>query len=332
MKIATDSEIKDFIAKHDRFVIIQADNPDGDSLTSALAMGRVLESLGKTTYQYCAVRIADYLDYIEGYSSVTSELPPEFDATIIVDASAKVLFESLNNSDKGSQIKSKPCFVIDHHTNECDLDFATVIYQKQAVSASQLIDELSKIIGAKLDIQTKELITIGILSDSLGLVSEATDSGAVRLIADYIDAGVSLSKIDNMRRETYRKSPEIIRFKAELLSRIEYWADGQVSTVTISWNEIQKYSHQYNPSMLVIEDMRQAIGVNIAIAFKVYPDRVTAKLRSNYGIRICDKIAEKFGGGGHPYASGFKVKGKNINARELTDKVIVEYLKLIKDD
>ncbi|OGL31195.1 hypothetical protein A3F37_02385 [Candidatus Saccharibacteria bacterium RIFCSPHIGHO2_12_FULL_41_12] len=324
--------VKDFFSKNNTFVIVQADNPDGDSLTSALAIGRIIESLDKTAYQFCSVKIADYLSYIDDQSTVSSQFPPDFDASIIVDASAKVLFENLEKSRKFGLLAGKPCLVIDHHSNECDLEFATIVYQKTAVSASQLVAEISKIIGAKLDLTTKELITIGILSDSLGLVSEATDSAAVRLIADYIDDGVSLAKLDNLRRETYRKSPEIIKYKAKLLDRIEYWADGQVSTVVIPWNEIQTYSNEYNPSMLVIEEMRQAIGVNLAVAFKIYPDRITAKLRSNYGIRVCDKIAEKFGGGGHPYASGFKIKGRNTDVKELTDKVIVEYLRLIKDD
>lgn len=332
MKLASDSSIKKFFDENNKIVVIQADNPDGDSLASALAIGKISESLGKDVYQYCAVNIASYLDYIKGYDTITSELPLDFDATIIVDASAKVLFEALEKSGKLAQIGTKPCLVIDHHSNECDLEFATVVYQKKAVSASQLVDEVAKIIGVDMEVDTKELITIGVLSDSLGLVSEATDSKAVRLIADYIDDGVSLAKIDNLRRETYRKSPEIIRYKAQLLSRIEYWADGQVSTVTIPWKEIEQYSHEYNPSMLVIEEMRQATGVNLAVAFKIYPDRITAKLRANYGYKICDKIAEKFGGGGHPYASGFKIKGKNLNVDDITNKVIIEYLRLIKDD
>ena len=60
--------------------------------------------------------------------------------------------------------------------------------------------------------------------------------------------------------------------------------------------------------MLVLDDMRLAKNVKVAIAFKTYKDsRITAKIRCNYGSAVADKIAEHFGGGGHPYASGFKV-------------------------
>jgi phosphoesterase RecJ-like protein len=64
----------------------------------------------------------------------------------------------------------------------------------------------------------------------------------------------------------------------------------------------------YNPSMLVLDDMRLARNTHIAVAFKVYRDgRITAKIRANYGRGIANKLAEHFGGGGHPYAAGFKV-------------------------
>jgi nanoRNase/pAp phosphatase (c-di-AMP/oligoRNAs hydrolase) len=60
--------------------------------------------------------------------------------------------------------------------------------------------------------------------------------------------------------------------------------------------------------MLVLDDMRLAKDTDIAIAFKTYNDsRVTAKIRANYGKNIADKLAEHFGGGGHPYAAGFKI-------------------------
>jgi nanoRNase/pAp phosphatase (c-di-AMP/oligoRNAs hydrolase) len=82
-----------------------------------------------------------------------------------------------------------------------------------------------------------------------------------------------------------------------------------VAIITIPWKEIEQYSHEYNPSMLVLEDMRMTTGTHLAIAFKTYNnDRVTAKIRANQGYGIADKLAEHFGGGGHAYASGFKVQ------------------------
>jgi phosphoesterase RecJ-like protein len=105
-----------------------------------------------------------------------------------------------------------------------------------------------------------------------------------------------------------RKSPELIAYKGELLQRVEYFADGRIAVIHIPWPEIERYSHAYNPSMLVMDDMRFTTGVDVAIAFKTYKDdKITAKIRCNYNKAIGGDLAKRFGGGGHPYASGFKI-------------------------
>jgi nanoRNase/pAp phosphatase (c-di-AMP/oligoRNAs hydrolase) len=81
--------------------------------------------------------------------------------------------------------------------------------------------------------------------------------------------------------------------------------------------------------MLILDDMRLAKNTNIAIAFKVYKDgKVTAKLRANYGRAIAGKLAEHFGGGGHPYAAGFKIMSDKSYAdiKNDTIKVATELL------
>ena len=55
--------------------------------------------------------------------------------------------------------------------------------------------------------------------------------------------------------------------------------------------------------------MRLTTDVAVALAFKLYANgRITAKIRANYGWPVAAKLAEHFGGGGHPYAAGFKVQ------------------------
>ena len=125
-----------------------------------------------------------------------------------------------------------------------------------------------------------------------------------------------------------KKSADILAYKGRLLERIEYSLDGQLATVHIPWEEIAEFSDQYNPSVLVLDEMRLVIGVKIAIAFKTYPDgKLTGKIRSNYP--IAEQVAGFFGGGGHKYAAGFRVfESYDKIMTELigaTDKAIIDY-------
>lgn len=303
------AQINEIVSSAQRIVILQADNPDGDSLGSALALEQILGDLGKEPILYCGVDIPAYLRYLPGWDRVQKDLPSQFDAAIIVDTGADSLLEQLDKAGQKGWLRAKPVIVIDHHTTETTIDYAQVILSPTAVSTGEVIYELARQLNWPLNHTAKEMIATSILADSLGLVTEATSARSIHIVAELVEGGVSLAELEHARRELQRKDPELVRYKGELLQRIEYYHDNQIAIVTIPWEEIERYSAQYNPSMLVIEDMRMTTGTHLAIAFKIYPEgRITAKIRANQGYPIADKLAEHFGGGGHPYASGFKVQ------------------------
>jgi phosphoesterase RecJ-like protein len=202
----------------------------------------------------------------------------------------------------------KPSIVLDHHATKATITFATIICSHPAVSTTEVIYELTKQLEWPLNLAAKNMTAIGILSDSLGLMSSSTTARSIHIIAELVEGGVDLSEIDNARRESMKRESELIHYKGRLLERVEFYSDERIATVTIPWPEIEQYSPLYNPPMLVLDDMRLAKNTDIAIAFKTYTDgKVTAKIRANYGRGIANELAEHFGGGGHPYAAGFKI-------------------------
>ncbi len=301
------NKLKQAINTAKTIVIIQADNPDGDSLASALALEYILSDAGKTVHLQCGVEIPTYLHYMEGWSRVSTEIPTKFDMSIIVDTVAVSLLETAEKSGRLNTIRSKPCFVIDHHLSEATINFAEIITEP-AVSTCEVIYYLATELQLSIGHEAAEYICMGILADSLGLTSEAVTARSVQVIADLVKSGVSLAALDNRRKQYQRKSADLVHYKGALMQRITYKPDPRIATVDIPFSEIERYSHAYNPSMLVIDEMRLTEGVQVAIAFKSYPDgKVTAKIRANYGYRIANVLAEHFGGGGHSYAAGFKV-------------------------
>ncbi len=307
-------QISKILGATQHVVILQADNPDGDSIGSALALEHILGDMGKEPYLYCGVDIPSYLTYLPGWDRVNKELPKQFDASIIVDTSAGSLFEKLTQADTQA-LTSKPCIVIDHHDVEMTIPFADVVCNKPVVATGEAIYELARQLNWPLNLEAKRMIATAIMSDSLGLVTEATSAHSIHIIGELVEGGVSLAEMEYSRRLLMRKSPALIKYKGELLQRIEYFADNRIATVSIPWRELETYSPLYNPSMLVIEDMRMTTGTQIAIAFKMYKDgKMTAKIRCNQDAPIAAELAKRFGGGGHTYASGFKTQdGRPFN-------------------
>lgn len=304
-------DIKNLLSDKKHIVIVQADNPDGDSVASALALEQILHDLGKEPFLYCGVDIPKHLRHLPGWDRVEKDLPHNFDASIVVDCSSRGLLEIADKRGQLAWLLAKPLIILDHHDVQATLDATVDHNDSKAVATGEVIYNLAKELDWPLALEARNMIAVSILSDSLGLMTEATTPNSIRVIADLVESGVKLPVLDEARRETMRKSVELVRYKGELLQRIEYFNDTDIAAITIPWDEIEKYSSQYNPSILVLDDMRLTEGTKIAIAFKTYKDnRVTAKIRANYRYPIAKELAEHFGAGGHPYASGFKVIGK----------------------
>jgi len=169
------------------------------------------------------------------------------------------------------------------------------------------------------------------MSDSLGLTTADVTSKSIKTLADLVERGANLAELEASRRLLMQKSPQLLDYKGQLLQRIEYFNDNQIAVITIPWQEIVKYSQAYNPPMLVMDDIRQVEGVKVVLAFKVYQDgKITVKIRTNPRIAVADRLAESFGGGGHAYASGFKITdGRDFS--ELKKATINKAIELINE-
>lgn len=324
------NQAKSLIDSAQKIVVIQAENPDGDSLGSALALEEILSELDKDVSLYCPVDIPKYLRYVSGWDRVTNEFNQSADLAIIVDTTAEILLTKvLETPGVRHFLESHPVLVLDHHIQaEVSLNFSHQLVADDSVATGELIYKLASSLGWIINPQAAEDLLVAMMSDSLGLTTPNVTGETFRVVGALVDLGASNSVIEQRRREFMKKSPEILAYKGRLIERIEYLLDGKLALVHIPWDEITEYSDQYNPSVLVLDEMRLVEGVQIAIAIKTYPDgKLTGKLRAN--LPVADQVAGFFGGGGHAYAAGFRVYDEYDKIiPELvtaTDKAITEY-------
>ncbi len=298
---------KSLINDAKKILIIQAENPDGDSLGSALALEEILGDLDKEISLYCPVEIPKYLRYIKGWDRVETKFDTNADLAIIVDTTADVLLtKTMETPGARHFLETHPVLVIDHHKTESNLNFEITLLTEEAVATSDLIYKLAIDADWKINQQAAENMLVALMSDSLGFTTQNVSTQTFMIASKLTELGANSSIIESRRREFMKKAPEILKYKGILIERIEYFLDGKLALIRIPFEEIQQYSDKYNPSVLVLDEMRLVEGVEVGIAIKTYPDgRLTGKLRSN--LPISATIAGFFGGGGHDYAAGFRV-------------------------
>lgn len=313
-------EAKKLIKSAKKIIVIQAENPDGDSVGSSLALEEILGDLEKQISLYCPVDIPRYLRYIKGWDRITSEFDTSADLAIIVDTSADVLISKiLEGPGVRHFLESQPVLVIDHHTTESTLSFEHTMLSGEVVATSHLIYDLAKEAGWQMNPQAAEHMMIALMSDSLGLTTPNVTPDTFLVAGKLTELGASNSTIEERRREFMKKSPEILQYKGRLIDRIEYLCDGKLALVHVPFEEIEQYSDAYNPGALIGDELRLVEGVEVSCVIKTYPDgKLTARLRSN--TPVAETIAGYFGGGGHAYAAGFRLyEGYEKTINELVD-------------
>lgn len=337
MNIPEIEQLQQLCQAAQKILVIQADNPDADSLGSALALEHILGDLGKEVYLYCGVDVPTYLRYLSGWDRVSNELPSSFDLCIIVDASTYSLFDQIDKAGQWGIVKSKPAIVLDHHGSvENPLDFAaTMVVRPELAATGELVFELAKDNDWSVSKEAAEHIMSAILGDTQGLMNDKTTALTYRIMAELTDLGADRPLLEELRREYSRMPESIYRYKGELIARTEFPADGRLAIVTIPQDEINEHSPLYNPAVLVQFDSLQVTGVQVSVVFKTYDDgRVTGKIRCNLNAPIGDKLAEAFGGGGHPHSAGFKVTdGRSVgDVRAACIQKVTELLDNLNQD
>lgn len=314
-------EFTSFLRDKSRICIIQAENPDGDSLGSAIALDYILAKTENSLY--CPIDLPKYLHYFPDWSRVTTDFDFKADSYIIVDTAAEILLSKLlDDSAIRQALFSKPVFVLDHHETPDDLSFPHQAIIEPLPACAELIYKIARAGELEIPLPAAEAIYAAISADTLGLVSASVDSETMRILADLIDLGVKPDLLEERRREFMKKSPRILDYKADLIKRIDYALDGQLATVHIPFEDIQAYSDEYNPNVLIIEEMRLVENIVVAVAIKTYPDgKVTGKVRTS--LPIAEQIAGYFGGGGHPFAAGFRTYDTSY------DEVVSDLVKII---
>lgn len=311
----------DFLQNKNRICIIQAENPDGDSLGSAIALDYILKNSENSLY--CPVDLPKYLHYFPDWSRVTSDFDFRADGYIIVDTAANVLLSKLLDDEAIKKcLYDKPVFVLDHHESEDDLEFPHEAIIEPLPACAELIYKIAKNKNLEIPLPAANAIYSAISADTLGLVSASVDAETMYIMGELIDLGVNPAALEETRRNFMKKSRRILDYKADLIKRVDYALNGTLATVHIPFEDIQAYSDEYNPNVLIMEELRLVEGVEVAVAVKTYPDgKVTGKIRTS--VPIAEQIAGYFGGGGHPFAAGFRTYDTSY------DEVVTELVKIV---
>jgi phosphoesterase RecJ-like protein len=305
------SAIRQFIDRHDAFVVTSHINPDGDAIGSEVGLALFLRQLHKKVVVMNSTETPDVLRFLDPQDEIriygepgTQPLLDTVDACIIVDVNN---WEQLGNIGRALQARSMPRACIDHHQGNTDGFANHTVSDTSAAATGLLIYQMIRDSKGTVTKPIAEALYAAIITDTGTFRFSNADARVLRAAADLCDAGVSPFE---MHRKVFgSKSWGAGRLLGPVLSTLESEANGKLAIVSATLEMVNNAGATYDDMDGFVDLVRAIKGVELVLFFKeTEEDDIKVSLRSNGNVDA-HAIAKQFGGGGHTMASGMRVPG-----------------------
>lgn len=301
------------------FIICGHIMPDGDSLGSMLALGGVLKKLGKDVTMVCFDPVPDNLTFLPGIEHLLvgeRELGKDFDTFVMVDCSSPDRLGPYNKL----LARSLTTVNIDHHPGNSIHARLSYVDSRAAATGEIIYDMLRQ---AKININpdVAACLYTAIITDTGSFRYENTTPDTHRRVAHLIECGIQPGKLNELIYD--QKSLPSLMLLRDALQTLEFSACGKVAWISVFRCNLEKVNARDEHTEGIINYPRSIKGVEVAILFRELESGVFKVGFRSKGKVDVNRLASRFGGGGHVKASGCIMKGKfEIISREVVDAAL----------
>jgi phosphoesterase RecJ-like protein len=323
MTLTTDLKaIADALRRHDRFLVVTHENPDGDALGSLLAATLALRQLGKDAVMYLAGGTPLPREYAFMPLGELVREPP-------ADAASRVLLavdcaKEDRIGDEAALARAPLVLDIDHHHDNTRFGDLNLIVA-DASSTGEVLRDVFAELGVDLTPELAEPLYIALVTDTGRFQYANTTPKALRLAAELVDAGADIHAVF---QEVY-ESVEFAKVKllARALDRAEVLEGGRIVVSHLLRGDFTEVGASEPYSEGIIDYLRMVEGAELAALIREQlndgADAHKGSLRSSIDELDVSAIARRFGGGGHRQAAGFST---DMPLPEIVEQIRVGFL------
>lgn len=300
MPTAAPADLVNRLRASRRVLVVAHRPPDADGVGSLLALGRLLEGIGKDVTRLCAAPLDGALLALPGAEGVARAVAPDgrWDCAVLLDCA------SLDRAGLADEVLARADVVmnVDHHLTNPGFGDITYV-DARAPATAALVVELFDALGRRLGPHDATCLYAGLLTDTDRFTAESATPGAHRLAARLLEAGAAAAGV--VAALYAARSPAALRLLARAIDRLRVSADGRVGWIALDAADFEAAG--VDPA--TAEDLVPvALGVeDVWVAAYLRPglDGVRVGLRSRHPAVDVAAVAARFGGGGHRWAAGY---------------------------
>ena len=289
----------------DNFMICAHIYPDGDAIGSLLALGRLLDKLGKTVTLVSTDGVPrDLLCLPDAARVLTPDQARNraFSMAIAVDVSD----EKRMGAAAELFFAAPQTLLIDHHATNTRFAQMNVV-DGQAAATAELIVMLYDALNVPLDADAAFQLYCALQSDSGNFCFNSVRAYTFACMEKLMNAGLDLAFA--ARRLFLTKSRAHIAALGKAIGSMVYFADGQATCMHLSAQDKVDCGAQDADLGGIVNYALYMDGVRMCfMADEDVQGNWKYSLRALPGEDVSD-IARSFGGGGHALASGCTIAG-----------------------
>lgn len=295
------NEVCKYLKKHNDYLILTHNSPDGDTLGSAYALALGLISIGKRAYVVCNDPIPAKYDYFVEKAGLH---PIDYKTVIAVDVADAKLLGSLYDN-----YADKIMLDIDHHIS--NTRFAQNLYlDASAAATAECIYAILKKLRVKLTPLMATALYTGITTDTGCFRQTNTTSKSHIIAAELYKYGIDAAEIN--RRMFNTKSKNRIELEGMVLDTADFLFDNRCLILTATAEMQRKTGCGQSDLEGVAEISRSVEGVLCGVSIKqsLEEDNTYKISLRTYEPLDASEICKTLGGGGHKGAAGCTLVGE----------------------
>ena len=276
-------------------------HPDADVLGTLLGLGLALEDRGWSVVYggpHPAPGALGFLPGIERYQPL-KRVDGAFDVAVLTDCPNPARTEGLIDQARAA---SSVVVNIDHHPDNRRYGHVNWVDVTAAATGEMVY---------RLLVDLRLPITPAIATNLFTALH--TDTGSFRysnvtpatfeIAAALVAAGARPAAVSSALYE--RRAPDALRLLGQTLARVEVSDDGRLAWLALPADAVPE---AFVESEELVNYPRSIDSVRVACLLRERGGTVKVSLRGKGDVDV-QKIAARFGGGGHPNAAGFSVPG-----------------------
>lgn len=279
--------------------------PDCDALGSTLALGAVLERLGKDVRIVAGFDVPPTLRFLDADGRIRRigrDVPRDelagADLLAVLDTSAWVQLGDAGEVVRTTRAKK---IVLDHHVSSDDLG-AEEFKDTAAEATGRIVFDLAGKLGVRLTPWEASLLFVAVATDTGWFRFASTGAATYQLAAQLAEAG---AVPDQLYKQLYENdSLGRLRLTGQALARARTELDGRLIHTWLARDDFDATGALPSDSEDLVNMTLAVAGTEAAV---ILVEQTGGGFKISFRSRChmdCSKVAARFGGGGHRQAAG----------------------------